>query len=218
MTDNAEMPREEQILEAAEAVFTERGYGGARMQLIADRAGVSKASLHYYFRSKDALYRRVLARATAELVGQVDAALSTSASFEETLRRFISVFMDYVAANPHVAMFVMQEISHGGSVGAEALTATLTGPEVSFPQRMGALLRSEHQAGRIVATDPLQFLVTLVASCLYFFLAEPIVRGIAGSVRPDDGFDRARFVEERKRAVFDVLYLGLKARKGVDGA
>ncbi|MEJ2667917.1 MAG: helix-turn-helix domain containing protein, partial [Deinococcales bacterium] len=82
MPEAAAASKEAQILEAAEAVFTEAGYGRARMQQIADRAGVSKASLHYYFRSKDALYRRILGRVTAELMKQLDTALAGTASLE----------------------------------------------------------------------------------------------------------------------------------------
>lgn len=218
MPDGAAPSRETQILEAAEAVFTEAGYGRARMQQIADRAGVSKASLHYYFRSKDALYRHILSRVTAELIEQLDAALSATEALEPTLRTFVSVFMDYVAANPQALLFVLRELSQGGAVGAEILASTLVEPEVSFPQRFTGLLEREHAAGRIVDVDPLQFLVTLVGSCMYYFLAEPIVQAIAGAVRPDEDFDRARFIEERKRVVFDVLYFGLKVRDDVDDA
>lgn len=218
MPEVATTSKETQILAAAEAVFTEVGYGRARMQQIADRAGVSKASLHYYFRSKDALYRRILGRVTAELIDQLDAALSATEALEPTLRTFVSVFMDYVAANPHALMFVLHELSQGGAVGTDILASRLVDPEVAFPQRLIGLLESEQAAGRIVAVDPLQFLVTLVGSCMYYFLAEPIVQGIAGAVRPDGTFDRERFIEERKRAVFDVLYFGLKAREGVGDA
>ena len=49
------------ILKAAEKVFAEAGFGGATMQLIADLAGLPKANLHYYFPTKEALYRRVCA-------------------------------------------------------------------------------------------------------------------------------------------------------------
>eukprot|EP01031_Cornospumella_fuschlensis_P000871 gene871-1096_t len=48
------------ILQAAEKVFAEAGFGGATMQLIADMAGLPKANLHYYFPTKEALYRRVV--------------------------------------------------------------------------------------------------------------------------------------------------------------
>ena len=48
------------ILQAAETVFAEAGFGGATMQLIADMAGLPKANLHYYFATKEDLYRRVV--------------------------------------------------------------------------------------------------------------------------------------------------------------
>ena len=51
---------ERAILEAAEKVFAEAGFGGATMQLIADMAGLPKANLHYYFATKEDLYRRVV--------------------------------------------------------------------------------------------------------------------------------------------------------------
>ena len=52
--------REARILKAAEKVFAEAGFGGATMQLIADMAGLPKANLHYYFPTKEALYRQVV--------------------------------------------------------------------------------------------------------------------------------------------------------------
>ena len=51
---------EKLILDAAEKVFAEAGFGGATMQLIADVAGLPKANLHYYFPTKEALYRQVV--------------------------------------------------------------------------------------------------------------------------------------------------------------
>ncbi|MTJ06014.1 MAG: TetR family transcriptional regulator [Sediminimonas qiaohouensis] len=51
---------EKLILQAAEKTFAEAGFGGATMQLIADVAGLPKANLHYYFPTKESLYRRVV--------------------------------------------------------------------------------------------------------------------------------------------------------------
>ena len=52
---------EERILGAAEAVFAEAGFNGASMQAIAEKAGLPKANLHYYFGTKEGLYRALLA-------------------------------------------------------------------------------------------------------------------------------------------------------------
>ncbi|MBK9511763.1 MAG: helix-turn-helix transcriptional regulator [Cytophagaceae bacterium] len=53
------MTTEEKIFLAAENEFMEKGFDGTRMQAIADRAGINKAMLHYYFRSKDALFEKI---------------------------------------------------------------------------------------------------------------------------------------------------------------
>ena len=52
--------RENRILEKAEEVFAELGFVGATTGLIAKKAGVSKASLHYYFATKEILYRQII--------------------------------------------------------------------------------------------------------------------------------------------------------------
>ncbi|MFA5669361.1 MAG: helix-turn-helix domain-containing protein [Balneolaceae bacterium] len=54
-----EKETEERIFEAAQHVFQLRGYEGARMQEIADEAGINKSMLHYYFRNKSALFQEV---------------------------------------------------------------------------------------------------------------------------------------------------------------
>ena len=58
--DNVETGTEQRILEAAQQVFTRDGFDGARMQEIAETAGINKALLHYYFRSKKRLFEKVL--------------------------------------------------------------------------------------------------------------------------------------------------------------
>ena len=54
-----DLSTEEKILNAAKKVFLTKGMDGARMQDIADEAGINKALLHYYFRSKDKLFEQI---------------------------------------------------------------------------------------------------------------------------------------------------------------
>jgi len=61
------MNAEEKIIEVAEEVFVKEGFNGARMQSIADKAGLNKALLHYYYRSKQKLFYAVFARLAPEL-------------------------------------------------------------------------------------------------------------------------------------------------------
>lgn len=203
---------EEEILRAAEEVFVEKGYAGARVQEIADRAGITQPLLHYYFRSKDNLYRKVLTRVTGEFFRHIAEALSDDATFEESLRGFISRSMDYLASHPHTPSFILHEMSQGSSIAVEVLSENLLGAGSELPQRMAALIAREHKAGRVRSADPVQFMLTLVSSCLWLFIAEPIVRGIVEIVQPGSTFDLKRFIEERKKAIFEVLHLGMKTR------
>jgi AcrR family transcriptional regulator len=61
MSENEKLT-EEKIFDAATVVFEEEGLSGARMQNIADRAGINKALLHYYFRTKDHLFEAVFTK------------------------------------------------------------------------------------------------------------------------------------------------------------
>ena len=56
MNNLSDHTTEQKILDAAEVVFHEKGFDGARMQEIADKATINKGLLHYYFKSKDALF------------------------------------------------------------------------------------------------------------------------------------------------------------------
>src|SRR5205809_223252 len=63
---------EARILAAAERIFAETGYSGATTAAIAERAGLPKANLHYYFRTKEALYRRLIERILEEWLASGD--------------------------------------------------------------------------------------------------------------------------------------------------
>jgi TetR/AcrR family transcriptional regulator len=92
---------EEQILDAAEQVFAQNGYSGTRMQEIADAVGVTKAMIHYYFETKELLFRAVLDRILFELIKLVQEVTTGEASRVGQLERFIRGFFDYVARHPH---------------------------------------------------------------------------------------------------------------------
>ena len=68
MTTNKDTNTEQSILEAAKIVFIKKGMEGARMQEIADEAGINKAMLHYYYRSKDKLFEAVFKETFLKLV------------------------------------------------------------------------------------------------------------------------------------------------------
>ena len=80
---------EEVILEAARKVFVKKGMYGARMQDIADEAGINKALLHYYFESKDKLFEKVFMEAAGHLFPKVNEVFNSDASVFEKDRTLL---------------------------------------------------------------------------------------------------------------------------------
>jgi AcrR family transcriptional regulator len=91
--------RERQILDAALAVFGERGYQAASMDQVAERVGVTKPVLYTHFGSKHGLLLACIGRARAELLEVTSAAAASASEPEEMLRRGTRAFFDHLEAN-----------------------------------------------------------------------------------------------------------------------
>ena len=204
--------KEQLILEAAMDEFIAHGWTGARMQAIADRAGINKTLLHYYFRSKKNLYQRILYRVMKYFFGIVLGNIMQSGSFEEFLRAAIDTVVEESGRNPRLPMFLMQELSLGGKTARVILREVLNEQKEPITAVMLGKVQKGIEAGVIRPVDPGQFILTLIGSCLYFALAEPIIMEIRSLEGFMEGFDRDGFLQKRKKEIFSVLYYGI--RKG----
>jgi AcrR family transcriptional regulator len=100
---------EKKILEAAKKVFEVNGYAGARMQQIADEAAISKASLHYYFRSKENLFERIFDETMSDFMELVSTWDDDSENWENKLRHFIHQFFEFLKTKS--LLFILGEIN-----------------------------------------------------------------------------------------------------------
>lgn len=112
------------MVEAAEAVFAEHGFGGASMQMIADRAGVPKANLHYYFDTKEALYRRVVERIFETWQAAAEA-FDVDEDPAAALSRYIDAKMEISRAHPNGSKVWAAEVMSGAPVVQDYLETTL---------------------------------------------------------------------------------------------
>jgi TetR/AcrR family transcriptional regulator len=121
---NIRRENERAILEAAEKVFAEAGFGGATMQLIADMAGLPKANLHYYFATKEDLYRRVVQQ-IFEI--WLDAAMlfDDAPGPVEGIGGYIDAKMDISRTHPYGSKVWASEVMHGAPVIQDYLETTL---------------------------------------------------------------------------------------------
>ena len=99
------------ILDAAQAVFLEKGLAGARMQEIADRAGINKALLHYYFRSKDKLSELIINRAVGAMMPRLMAILEADLDLFEKIRQLTSEYISLISQRSFMPLFIVNEVN-----------------------------------------------------------------------------------------------------------
>jgi AcrR family transcriptional regulator len=98
-------------LDAAKTVFQAKGMNGARMQEIADEAGINKAMLHYYYRSKENLFEAVFNSAFSLLAPQLSAILNDDSSIEDKIKNFTFNYITFMLKHPYLPNFIIQEVN-----------------------------------------------------------------------------------------------------------
>ena len=102
---------EEKILAAAQKVFMTKGMAGARMQDIANEAGINKALLHYYFTDKDKLFEVVFLAEAQKFFPKINAIFNSDIPLFGKIENFVTEYIDEMQENPFLPWFVMNEIN-----------------------------------------------------------------------------------------------------------
>ena len=151
------------ICQAAEKVFAEAGFGGATMQLIADLAGLPKANLHYYFPTKEDLYRRVV-RDIFEIWLHAAEAMDSAPGPVEGIGAYIEAKMEISRRHPDGSKVWAYEVMHGAPVIQDYLETTLrdwTSGRVRLIERWIA-------EGKMARVDPEHLLYMLWAATQHY--------------------------------------------------
>lgn len=171
---------ESRILQAAENEFFEKGYAGARTASIAEAAGVTHAMLHYYFRTKDKLFERIVSEKISILGNIIISAIGDEdLTLEDRIRQGIERHFDFIAANRDLPKFIVNEV--------------LTRPDVvemmkcNIQNIVNNLLNSlQHEIDAYAAkglcrqVNARMLLIDIVSLNVFPFMAAPIVLGAIG--------------------------------------
>ncbi len=190
------------IVEAARNVFHRRGFHGARTQDIAKEAGINKAMLHYYFRTKDQLFEAVFREAVIKIFPHILKILNGDEPLEEKITRFIHDYIDLLSAHPYLPGFILHEITSN----PEGLKKLLTSEFHFAPQKFLGQFQQGVAEGRYIPMAPHQFLISLLGVCVFPFVAKPIIQ-IGFNIR-DDEF--RNFIEQRKSQAAMFVLNGMK--------
>lgn len=198
----------DKIFRAASEVFEEKGYAAARMQEIADRAGINKALLHYYFATKEQLFMAVFQVLLKKMFEKMISLFAEEISFRDKIRRFLDEHIELLIKNPKLPMFLLNEISRNPSL-SEGLKETLR------YSQLRELIYDRHakelKSYGIKKNDMPQLMITIVSMSVFPFAARDMLTLMMPQL--DDNKKFNAYMRERKEFATDFVVTALKHRK-----
>lgn len=191
------------IFEAAKDEFLKKGYDGARMQEIADKAEINKAMLHYYFGTKERLFQKVFADLFVEFIPKLLDLLQSKAPFLDILKRFIEIQFDIIHKNPDLPLFLNYELARG-NVHLKKLFDKKN--KNSIYLEFAELLQIEVKNKRIRPIEPTQLIVNILALNVFPFISKNMIL-INLQLDP---LEYKLFLETRKEQVFEFIVNAIK--------
>lgn len=193
---------EKEILDAAKDVFQTKGMTGARMQEIADKAGINKAMLHYYYRSKRLLFDAVFKNAFSLLAPQLNAILNDDSTVEEKVENFTHNYISFMAKHPYLPNFVIQELNRNPGFIEEIQESS------AFPSldKFNTEVEKEVEAGILKPIDGKQLFVHIISLNIFPFVATPLIKGFLKL--SDEAFKE--MIEARKTEVSRFIINSIK--------
>ncbi len=193
-----EITTETKILEAARKVFMRKGYFGARMQDIADEAGINKALLHYYFRSKDKLFEIIFQEAFAKLFPVISHAFQAEGPFLPKLEVLVKKYLEVIAGNPFLPMFILNEMHNNTDLFMEKYF-----PSDRVAAVRGILKKIEEAVarGEIKPVAPPQLLINILSLCVFPYVGRPLIQHVLGA----NDQQYADLLQERSMEVMRVI-------------
>lgn len=198
--------KESEILAAAEQEFLAKGYDGARTTSIAKAAGVTHAMLHYYFRTKEHLFERIvdekfklMSQSFLSIIG------NPSLPIVERLKVGIEAHFDFVAANPQLPRFVINEVVSRPEryelfySRAEAVVKNLYND-------LQAEIDAAAERGEIEWVDIRMLFISIMSLNIFTFFAYPFMNPLMGDLMADGG----RFLEARKAENVETILRRIK--------
>lgn len=202
MDEQLDLTTEQKILEAAKKIFLAKGLDGARMQDIADEAGINKAMLHYYFRSKDKLFEQIFAEVAGHFLPKIMAIFESDETVFEKIETFCAEYINQVIKTPYVPIFILNEINRH----PEQFLKKVFGNKMPPVEKIIKQLEKEKKQGIIKKVEPLQLLLNVMSLCIFPFVARPMIQLITG-------MDRTQFnimMEQRKKDVPRLIIESIK--------
>lgn len=184
---------EEKILAAAKKVFISNGMAGARMQDIADEAGINKALLHYYFKNKEQLFEKIFFEVSQRFWPHLNSIIESDQPLFDKIEAFCVAYIDKVIQNPYLPLFVIYEMNQRP---AQFIKKMFQG-NLPNPAKLMEQIEQEVKAGKINPIHPAHLMMNLISMCIFPFMGKPMM--LATMKLNDSAFNT--LMEQRKKEV-----------------
>lgn len=202
MNNTKDTTTESSILNAAKRIFQHKGMTGARMQEIADEAGINKALLHYYFRSKQLLFEAVFKKAFSMLAPQLNEVMNSDTSICEKIKNFSNNYISFVIKHPYLPNFIIQELNRNPEFVKNIIT------EKAFPniEKFRNQVEEKVAEGVIRPIKAEQLFINIMALNIFPFIGAPLLKGF---INADDKTYK-KLMEDRKTEIAEFIINAIK--------
>ena len=196
------MTTEEKIFNAARIIFQKKGFAGARMQEIADEAGINKAMLHYCFKNKELLFKAIFMNAFGQLAPQINEIFTSEDSIFDKIKKFTHSYISFVIHNPYLPQFVIQEMNNNPAF----VMSFLNHENRPNPTLLIAQIEREIADGIIKPINPKQLLMDIFSLTVFPFAAQMMMKGM---IQISD-VEFNQMMEERKTSIAEQIINSIK--------
>ena len=204
ISQNQEIPMkesatEELIINTAKNIFFFKGNYHATTQDIADAAGINRALIHYYFRTREQLMDAVLKVAMTKMNERLYLITKSEVSFKEKINNLITIIIEGMVEMPYLENFVVNEYNRLN------LTCVANPHKDLIDNCLAGFLqeiREEMQKGTIVTVDPLHFVINLLSMCAYPISMGPMIQRTFGM--EDQNYQQ--FIQDQKKIIYNLIF------------
>ena len=178
---NRQRDTEALILQAAEKEFLKKGYSGAKTTSIAETAGVTHAMFHYYFRTKDKLFEKIMAEKMTQLKDLMFSAIgNTELPLKERFKQGVERHFDFIAANPLLPRFIFNEL-YLNPVRVEDAKADIITMATALLKNLQETIDHDAEQRLCNRVDARMLLLDIISLNIFPFIAQPILSGVLAS-------------------------------------
>jgi AcrR family transcriptional regulator len=183
----------EKIVQAAQLVFIRKGMDGARMQEIADEAGINKALLHYYFHSKQQLFNEVFYGILSRLIPSLIEIFKLEEPFADKIEAVVREYDSFMSKNPFLPQFIINEINRD----PEQLSRFMSDQGLNF-SKIEERINKEVTAGNIRSITFPHLFANLIGMVVMPYIGRPLFQR---KLFNNDSAKYDQFLQERRAVI-----------------